>query len=184
MNKKEVKFKRQLVWFDNAAYYRAVKDAQIKISLLEDCIAWVKYHLTDINIEEFEKGMVSYFYTQLGEQKKEFAKLNIKAEKIAGLLDINVAELNKLSDIYNNAVGSIKFTKGTPEVNVTKETFNTYTETQQQNEELLVANELISAIEKLQKIRSVYPIPIVNSFGGFLNYHQGTQQWKLNTSNY
>ena len=46
-------------------------------------------------------------------------------------------------------------------------------------------NESVSELTKAyQKIRTVYPIHIVNSLGGFLNYHQGKQQWKLNTSKY
>jgi hypothetical protein len=184
METKEVKFKRQKIWFEESAYIRAVKDAEKKIILLEDCINWVNYHIKEVKTEEFRLDMVSYFLKQLGKEKKEFATLNIKPEKVADLLDINVRELQTLEALYNNAVGSIKFTKGKAEVDVSKETFTTYTETQKQNEELAVANDLISALEKLQGIRTVYPIHIVNSFGGFLNYHQGKQQWRLNTSKY
>ena len=184
METKEVKFKRQKIWFEESAYIRAVKDAEKKIILLEDCINWVKYHIKEVKTEEFRLDMVSYFLKQLGKEKKEFATLNIKPEKVADLLDINVRELQSLEALYNNAVGSIKFTKGKAEVDVSKETFTTYTETQKQNEELAVANDLINAIKKLQEIRTVYPIHIVNSFGGFLNYHQGKQQWRLNTSKY
>ena len=184
METKEVKFKRQKIWFEESAYIRAVKDAEKKIILLEDCINWVNYHIKEVKTEEFRLDMVSYFLKQLGKEKKEFATLNIKPEKVADLLDINVRELASLEALYNNAVGSIKFTKGKAAVDVSKETFTTYTETQKQNEELAVANDLISAIEKLQGIRTVYPIHIVNSFGGFLNYHQGKQQWRLNTSKY
>ena len=180
----EVKFKKQKVWFEESAYNRAIKDAEKKITLLQDCINWVKYHIKEVKTEEFRLDMVSYFLKQLGKEKKEFATLNIKPEKVADLLDINVRELQSLEALYNNAVGSIKFTKGKAEVDVSKETFTTYTETQKQNEELAVANDLINAIKKLQEIRTVYPIHIVNSFGGFLNYHQGKQQWRLNTSKY
>jgi hypothetical protein len=180
----EVKFKKQKVWFEESAYNRAVKDAEIKITLLDDCINWVKYHIKDVKTEEFRLDMVSYFLKQLGKEKKEFAQLKIRPEKVADLLDINVRELTRLEALYNNAVGSIKFTRGKAEVDVSKETFTTYTETQKQNEELAVANDLINAIKKLQEIRTVYPIHIVNSFGGFLNYHQGKQQWRLNTSKY
>ncbi len=184
METTEVKFKKQKVWFEESAYNRAVKDAEIKINLLNDCINWVKYHIKEINTEEFRLDMVSYFLKQLGKEKKEFAQLQIRPEKVADLLDINVRELSTLEALYNNAVGSIKFTRGKAEVDVSKETFTTYTASQKQNEELAVANDLINAIKKLQEIRTVYPIHIVNSFGGFLNYHQGTQQWKLNTSKY
>ena len=184
MEVKEVKFKKQKVWFEESEYNRAIKDAEIKINLLDDCINWVKYHIKEVKTEEFRLDMVSYFLKQLGKEKKEFAQLNIKPEKVAELLDINVRELARLEALYNNAIGSIKFTRGKAQVDVSKETFTTYTETQKQNEELAVANDLISAIEKLQGIRTVYPIHIVNSLGGFLNYHQGKQKWKLNTSKY
>ena len=180
----EVKFKKQKVWFEESAYNRAIKDAEKKITLLQDCINWVKYHIKEVKTEEFRLDMVAYFLKQLGKEKKEFAQLQIRPEKVADLLDINVRELQSLEALYNNAIGSIKFTRGKAQVDVSKETFTTYTETQKQNEELAVANDLINAIKKLQEIRTVYPIHIVNSFGGFLNYHQGKQQWRLNTSKY
>ncbi len=180
----EVKFKKQKVWFEESAYNRAIKDAEIKINLLNDCINWVKYHIKEVNTEEFRLDMVAYFLKQLGKEKKEFAQLQIRPEKVADLLDINVRELSTLEGLYNNAIGSIKFVKGKAQVDVSKETFTTYTASQKQNEELAVANDLINAIKKLQEIRTVYPIHIVNSFGGFLNYHQGKQQWRLNTSKY
>ncbi len=184
METKKVEFKKKLVWFDQGSYNRAVKDAEKKISLLEDCINWVKYHIKEVKTEEFRLDMVAYFLKQLGKEKKEFAQLKIRPEKVAELLDINITELKRLEALYNNAVGSIKFTRGKAEVDVSKETFTTYTASQKQNEELAVANDLINAIKKLQEIRTVYPIHIVNSFGGFLNYHQGKQQWRLNTSKY
>ena len=180
----EVKFEKQKVWFEESAYNRAIKDAEKKITLLQDCINWVKYHIKEVKTEEFRLDMVAYFLKQLGKEKKEFAQLQIRPEKVADLLDINVRELQSLEALYNNAIGSIKFTRGKAQVDVSKETFTTYTETQKQNEELAVANDLINAIERLQEIRTVYPIHIVNSFGGFLNYHQGKQQWRLNTSKY
>ena len=184
MEVKEEKFKRQKVWFEESEYNKAVKQAETKITLLEDCINWVKYHIKEVKTEEFRLDMVAYFLKQLGKEKKEFAQLKIRPEKVAELLDINITELKRLEALYNNAVGSIKFTRGKAEVDVSKETYTTYTESQKQNEELAVANDLISAIEKLQGIRTVYPIHIVNSLGGFLNYHQGKQKWKLNTSKY
>jgi hypothetical protein len=184
METKEVEFKKKLVWFEESAYNRAIKDAEKKISLLEDCINWVKYHIKEVKTEEFRLDMVAYFLRQLGKEKKEFAQLQIRPEKVADLLDINTAELSRLEAIYNNSIGSIKFTKDKAEVDVSKETFKTYTETQKQNDELEIANDLINAIERLQKVRTVYPVQIISSFGGFLNYHQGTQKWKLNTSKY
>lgn len=184
METTEVKFKKQKVWFEESAYNRAIKDAEKKITLLQDCINWVKYHIKEVKTEEFRLDMVAYFLKQLGKEKKEFAQLQIRPEKVADLLDINVRELQSLEALYNNAIGSIKFTRGKAQVDVSKETFTTYTETQKQNEELAVANDLINAIERLQEIRTVYPIHIVSSLGGFLNYHQGKQQWRLNTSKY
>jgi hypothetical protein len=184
METKKVEFKKKLVWFDQGSYNRAVKDAEKKISLLEDCINWVKYHIKDVKTEEFRLDMVAYFLKQLGKEKKEFAALKIRPEKVADLLDINTAELSRLEAIYNNSVGSIKFTKDKAEVDVSKEAFKTYTASQKQNDELVIANDLINAIERLQKVRTVYPVQIIGSLGGFLNYHQGTQQWKLNTSKY
>ena len=126
MNKKEVKFKKQLVWFDEKTYQRAVKDSEAKISALEDCIAWASYHIDNINPEQFESDMLAYFYTKLAEQRHEFAKLKIRPEKIADLLDINTGELNRLRAVYDNAVGKIKFIKGKPAVDVDKEVYKKY----------------------------------------------------------
>ena len=184
MSKTEVKFKRQLVWFDEKSYKRAIKDSLNRIGLLEDCIAWAGYHIDNINPEQFESDMLSYFYTQLGEQKTEFKKLNIKPEKVAGLLDINTAELVRLKALYDNAVGRIKFIKGEPAVDVDKEQYKKYTDSEEMNAELKVAKQLISAIEELQKIRQVYPVQIVSGFNRFLNYNISTQEWKLNTDKY
>ena len=177
-------FKRQLVWFDERSYKRAVKDSLMKISALEDCIAWAGKHITDINPEQFESDMLAYFYTKLTEQKKEFAKLKIRPEKIAGLLDINTTELNRLQEVYVNAVGRIKFIKGEPAVNVDKEDYKKYTDSEQMNSELKVAKQLISAIQELQKIRQVYPVQVVAGLNRFLNYNVSTQEWKLNTDKY
>ena len=184
MSKTEVKFKRQLVWFDEKSYQRAVKDSEAKISALEDCIAWAGYHIDNINPEQFESDMLTYFYTKLGEQKKEFAQLKIRPEKVAELLDINTTELNRLRAVYDNAVGKIKFIKGEPAVDVDKEQYKKYTDSEQMNAELKVANQLIAAIEELQKIKQVYPVQIVAGFNRFLNYNISTQEWKLNTDKY
>jgi hypothetical protein len=184
MSKTEVKFKRQLIWFDEKTYKRAVKDSLMKISALEDCIAWAGYHITDINPEQFESDMLTYFYTKLGEQKKEFAQLKIRPEKIAELLDINTTELNRLKAVYDNAVGKIKFIKGEPAVDVDKEVYKKYTDSEEMNAELKVAKQLINAIKEVEKIRQVYPVQIVAGFNRFLNYNIGTQEWKLNTDKY
>lgn len=184
MEKKEVKFKKQLVWFDEKSYKRAVKDSLNRIGLLEECIAWAGKHITDINPEQFESDMLTYFYTKLGEQKKEFAKLKIRAEKVADLLDISTGELIRLKAAYDNAVGKIKFIKGEPAVDVDKEVYKIYTDSEQMNAELKVANKLIAAIEELQKIKQVYPVQVVAGFNRFLNYNVSTQEWKLNTDKY
>lgn len=184
MSKTEVKFKKQLVWFDEQSYKRAVKDSLMKISALEDCIAWAGYHITDINPEQFESDMLSYFYTKLGEQKKEFAQLKIRPEKVAELLDINTTELNRLRAVYDNAVGKIKFIKGEPAVDVDKEQYKKYTDSEEMNAELKVATKLITAIQELQKIRNVYPLQIVAGFNRFLNYNMSSQEWKYNTDKY
>jgi hypothetical protein len=184
MNKTEVKFKKQLVWFDEKSYKRAVKDSLNRIGLLEECIAWAGKYITDIHPEQFESDMISYFYIKLGEQKTEFAKLNIKPEKVASLLDISTTELSRLQEVYINAVGKIKFIKGEPAVDVNKEDYKVYTDSEQMNAELKVAKQLIAAIEELQKIKQVYPVQIVTGFNRFLNYNMSTQEWKLNTDKY
>jgi hypothetical protein len=184
MNTQVSKFKKQLVWFDEKSYDRAVKDAKAKINALEDCINWANYHITDIDPEEFSKDMIGYFYNKLGEQKPEFKKLGIKAEKIAGLIDIDVSELSRLQSIYMNAVGLIKFVGKKPQADVDKEKYKDYTANDEENKHLKVAKQLISAIEEVQKIKQVYPVQLVNGFNRFINYNLATQEWKFNKDRY
>lgn len=78
----EVKFKKQKVWFEENAYNRAVKDAEIKITLLDDCINWVKYHIKDVKTEEFRLDMVAYFLKQLGKEKKSLLLLILNLKRL------------------------------------------------------------------------------------------------------
>ena len=180
MTKKEVKFEKQLVFFHKQGYEIALKHSKDKMVLLTNCIAWIGKHIKNYKIEEFEKDMVPYFLEQLAKQKKEFAQLKIRPEKIADLLDINITELSRLENIYNNATGLIRFENGVVKENVDIEDYKDYTENEDQNTELSCAKKFIEGVKELSRVRQVYHIPITQISNGLVSYDTHTNEYFYN----
>lgn len=177
MNKTEVKFRKQLTHFSKEGYDNALKHSRSKRELLTKCIAWIGKYIKHYNIEEFQCNMVGYFYTELAKQKKEFASLKIRPEKIADLLDINVTELSRLQEQYENHTGSIKFVDGVVEDNVDEEDYKQYTENDKQNEELKIAKVFIKGVQELSKVRQVVPNWVSQWSAGLIQYDGYTKEY-------
>tara|TARA_R100000654_G_scaffold684_1_gene2692 strand:+ start:2478 stop:3044 length:567 start_codon:yes stop_codon:yes gene_type:complete len=180
MTKKEVKFEKQLVFFHKQGYEIALKHSKDKMVLLTNCIAWIGKHIKNYKIEEFQKDMVPYFLDKLGKEKKEFAQLKIRPEKVADLLDIDITELSRLEHLYNNAKGLIKFENGVVKENVDIEDYKSYTENEEQNKELSCAKKFIEGVKELAKVRQVYHTPITQVSRGLLNYDIYTNEYFYN----
>ena len=52
MNKVKEPFKKELIYFDEKSYQKAVQEAEAKINILDDAIAFISDYVGTVNIKE------------------------------------------------------------------------------------------------------------------------------------
>jgi hypothetical protein len=168
----DVKFKKKLISFSEKEYNQAVKVSREKLAKLMEAIGWASKHISVDDIEAFAKDMVGYFAIRLADSKPELLKLGVtNPVKIAELLDININELQTLSNRFNNADGRIKFKNGKVQEDVNPEDFKIYTKDEQQNKELEYAEKIIKVLLEAEEVTNINKRFIAQVTGGLVYFN-------------
>lgn len=180
---KEKEFKKQLVWFDEYSYGEAVSNANWKLFKIQDAYRWCEERVNPKLIDKkrfLKEGFVKIFYEALKEENKGKIQLDISASKLANLLDISVAPLLELQQEFDKIDYEIKVVGGIYKVVVDSELYKRYTRNEKENKALNVANELISALKKVDEYRTIRPAFIQNAFQNFIRYDHRDNVFRYN----
>lgn len=183
MKEKAKEFKKQLVWFDEYSYGEAVSNANWKLFKIQDAYDWCAERVNPKLIDKkrfLKEGFVKIFLEALKEENKDKIQLDISASKLANLLDISVAPLLELQQEFDKLDWQINVVGGIYKVSVDSELYKRYTRNEKENKALNVANELISALKKVDEYRTIRPAFIQNAFQGFLRYDYRDNVFRYN----
>ena len=169
---KKKAFVKMKVWVDETSYNKAVESAQHKIDIVKKGLEWsAKYiDIDKIDRKKFLADMVAEFNRQLEIQKGDITKVKLAVEKLQFLLDIHITELRAIQeqsdrinvDVY---VEDDDFVSG-----VSLEEFTRYTQNEEENQRLIICNNLIDAIDKVEKYNKVYAGDIIRGTSNFLKF--------------
>ena len=126
-------FKSVLVWYDEQGYLDAERDAQLKLSYLDDASVWIHNQLglddSKINMKRLHLNMVEYFKDALLSRYKDVNLLELSASKLIEAKQIPIGELTKIQEAYENAKlkSDVVFNDNVPSVEVNKKDFEQWT---------------------------------------------------------
>ena len=170
--KKSKEFVKMKVYEDVSAYNRAVKDAESKIKVIEVGLEWCAKHIdTDkINRQNFLADMVAEFNRQLVLQKGDITKVELAVEKLHFLLDIHITKLYSIQKQYESIDAKVNLQDEEFIVDVTLEDYTRYTSTEEENERVIRANQLIHSLDMVSKYTKIYPVDIQRGTSAFIKF--------------
>jgi hypothetical protein len=181
-NKVKEPFKKELIYFDEKSYQKAVQEAEAKINILDDAIAFISDYVGTVNIKEcLSQGFVPYLLDKLPEVFPKFSELQLDALKIVQLKDIPIENLKFIESKYHSSIGKVKYSKEGLIPDVDKAMFCKYTKNQSENDKLRLAKRFIRVLDEIGNHSHVYPFDIVKATSGFVNYNMLTKEYTLRT---
>ena len=173
-------FKPMLIRTDREGLKIAQKRIDEKIELYNEGVEWASKHTEIRNVESFENDMVAEFKRSLLFKHEKNIGLPINADKMIGLLDIPIEELNRIAQKYYSIAVDIEVVNGIPTAQLDKDQFQLWTTCEEQNEKLRVARDFIKAVEHLSDYTKVYPFNMVNGTSGLVHFNARTQKFYPN----
>ncbi len=169
---KSKEFVKMKVYEDVSAYNRAVKDAESKIKVIEVGLEWCAKHIdTDkIDRKKFLSDMVEEFNRQVVQQKGDIVKQEIAVEKLHFLLDIHITKLYSIQKQYESIQANVYVDKDDFVTGVSLEDYTRYTSTEEENEKVIRANQLIHSLDMVSKYTKIYPIDIQRGVSAFIKF--------------
>ena len=170
-------FKKQLIAFSEADYNKALSDSQEKIKRLYSALNFTaKYILVEhIKLNEFMENPMDEFMRVFAE-KWSVKYPDIKAEKLAMLLDVPLEELSALKERYMAIKQPVKVSKGQYVANVSKDTYSVFTRNEKENKLLAQVNKLMAVVDEIEEHNKVYKMTLAQSMPNLLNFNMRTQE--------
>ena len=169
---KKKAFVKMKVWEDETSYNKAVESAEDKINIVKQGLEWsAKYiDIDKIDKKKFLADMVAEFNRQVVLQKGDIVKQKIAVEKLHFLLDMHITELRAIQNECERINVNV-YVEGDDFVcGVSLEEFTRYTSTEEENQKLIIANNFIDAIDKVQKYSQTYPIDLSRGTSEFVKF--------------
>ena len=169
---KKKAFVKMKVWEDETSYNKAVESAQHKINIVKKGLEWsAKYiDIDKIDKKKFLADMVAEFNRQLEIQKGDITKVKLAVEKLHFLLEVHITELRAIREQYDRINVDVYVEDDDFVCGVSLEDFTRYTSTEEENQKLIIANNYIDAIEKVQKYNKTYPIDLCRGTTDFVKF--------------
>jgi hypothetical protein len=169
---KKKAFVKMKVWADETSYNKAVKSAEDKIGIVKQALEWCAKHIdTDkIDRKQFLFSMVEEFNRQVELQKGNITKVKLAVEKIHYLLDIHISELIAIQNQYDRINVDVYVKDDDFVSGVSLEEFTRYTQNEEENQRLIICNNLIDAIDKVEKYNKCYAGDIIRGTSNFLKF--------------
>ncbi len=169
---KKKAFVKMKVWEDVTSYNKAVKQAEEKIDIIRQALEWCSKHIeTDsIDRKKFIADFVEEFNRVLELQKGNITKVKLAVEKLHFLLDIHITELNVLRDRFKRMEAEVYVENDDFVCGVSLEDFTRYTQNEEENQRLIIANNFIDAIDKVEKYNKCYPMDLSRGTSDFIKF--------------
>ena len=165
-------FTKMKVYFDETTYNQSVKDAEDKIKVVQVALEWCEKH---INIQAIDKKLfladfVTEFNRQVELQKGDMVKQKLAVEKLHFLLNIHISELKSIQSQYDRLEARIYVDDEDFVSGVSEEDFTRYTQNEEENQRLIIANNFIDAIDKVEKYNKCYPMDLSRGTSDFIKF--------------
>lgn len=180
MSKK--KFVPMKVQFRQEEHKRALSDAEAKLKLINEGLKWCEKHvdIESIDRKGFLVDMEKEFEKQFLKQKGDIVKQSIAIDKLYFLLDVSIGELQEIQRQADRLRVKV-YVKDEDYISaVVEEDYWMYTKNEEENEMLIKANNLISALDMISKYRKVYPYHICQGVSNFIGYDMRSGKYVLN----
>ena len=169
---KKKAFVKMKVWADETSYNKAVEQAEDKINIVKKGLEWCGKHIDidKIDKKNFLADMVAEFNRQVVLQKGDIVKQKIAVEKLHFLLDIHITELRAIREQCDRINVNVYVEEDDFVCGVSLEEFTRYTQNEEENQRLIICNNLIDAIDKVEKYNKVYAGDIIRGTSNFLKF--------------
>jgi len=165
-------FVKMKVWEDETSYNKAVKSAEDKIGIVKQGLAWCEKHIDidSIDRKSFVTDMVAEFNRQLSLQKGDITKVELAVEKLHFLLDIHITELLAIREQFDRIQVNVYVEDNDFVCGVSLEDYTIYTKNEEENQRLIICNNLIDAIDKVEVYNKCYAGDIIRGTSNFLKF--------------
>ena len=169
---KKKAFVKMKIWEDETSYNKAIEQAEDKIGVVKKGLEWCGKHIDidKIDKKKFLADMVAEFNRQVVLQKGDIVKQKIAVEKLHFLLDIHITELRAIREQYDRINVNVYVEDDDFVSGVSLEEFTRYTQNEEENQRLIICNNLIDAIDKVEKYNKVYAGDIIRGTSNFLKF--------------
>ena len=172
MKQKVKPFVPMKVYFDRIEYQKAQKDCEAKLNVINNALEWSKQF---INIESIDKkkfliDMVEEFNRILADENKDKFNIELKIDKLHYLLDVKILELQNIQQEYEHFQAKVYVDDEVFISGVSEEDYTRYTKDHEENQRLIIANNFIDAIEKVQRYNQTYPVDLSRGTSEFVKY--------------
>ena len=169
---KKKAFVKMKIWEDETSYNKAIEQAEDKIGVVKKGLEWCGKHIDidKIDKKKFLADMVAEFNRQVVLQKGDIVKQKIAVEKLHFLLDIHITELRAIREQCDRINVNVYVEEDDFVCGVSLEEFTRYTQNEEENQRLIIANNFIDAIDKVQKYNKTYPIDLSRGTSEFVKF--------------
>tara|TARA_R100001443_G_scaffold25905_1_gene38959 strand:+ start:1024 stop:1575 length:552 start_codon:yes stop_codon:yes gene_type:complete len=161
---KDKAVKRKAVFVDTQSFAKSLEVYSKKVTAMQNIKKEVRRLIPSAHLDQkfFNNVMKNFYEILLAKYNKENT-LNLRGEKLADLLELNLNNLKKYSDIYDE-VKNIK--------SPTEDTFTTYAETDAELNKLDLCERLIEMINDIEQEAGVkaYPFDLVKAFKNIITF--------------
>ena len=180
---KSKKFVPMKIWTDDRAYKNAQNQAKEKIEVLKSALEWCSQHINsdDINREMFLVDMSIEFERLFTKKNKGIVNKELSYDKLLFLLDVNTDKLVELQNKFNSYESKIMVTENGDDFKckVDSKDYTTYTKNPEENKRLIVTNNLVNALDMVEKYAKVYPLTIQQATSQFVRYDITSNKYRM-----
>ena len=158
------------------------KNAEAKLKYLGEGLKWCAKHIDidKLDRKQFLFDMEKAFEEQVIQQHGDIVKKEIAVDKLYFLLDISIVELRQIQDKADSLRIKVGIKDNEYFTQVNEEDYWLMTSNDEQNEKLIRANNLIQALEMVDKYRNVFPTDVCRATSNFLVYDYRRNHYFMN----
>ena len=173
-------FKPILVDTDEQGLKQAQKRADDKLRLFNKAVEWCEKHIVVGDLKALEEDMITYFEQQLLEQHGHKVNLELSANKLMMLLDINIGTLKGFAEEYYSNPAGLIIKNGKPTTRVNRKSYEVWTTDTIENDMVKTANHFIKAYNELAKYTKTYPMDMARITSNFIRFDMRKGELKYN----
>lgn len=177
---KTTEFKPILVDTDEQGLKHAEKIADDKLSLFNKAVEWCEKHIVVGDLKALEEDMITYFEQQILEQQGHKVNLELSANKLMMLLDVNIDTLKGIAEEYYSNPAGVIIKNGKPSTRINRKSYEIWTTDTIENDMVKTANHFIKAYNELAKYTKTYPMDMARITSDFIRFDMRKGELKYN----